>query len=239
MADGTLHVAVIMDGNGRWARSLGLPRSAGHERAHLSVESTITAAIESGVTHLSLFAFSSENWNRPDDEVALLMQPERWLVTTEELESYQKRNVHVSFLGDLADPRIPVTCSQWLRAIEERTRSRTPALRVTVAFNYGGRQEIHQAVRTCIASSKSGDINGFDQYMWSAHLPDVDLLIRTSGEHRISNFMLWSLWYAELLFTDTLWPDFRGIHFTHAIAEYQRRHRRFGAVRHSSPPKAV
>lgn len=230
MADGTLHVAIIMDGNGRWASAHDLPRSAGHERAHLSVESTITAALENDVTHLSLFAFSSENWNRPDDEVALLMQPERWLVTSEEAEIYRERNVQVSFLGDLADPRIPAACSTWLRAVERRTALQSPRLHVTVAFNYGGRQEIAEAVSTWMTSSKAGEQTDFHQYMWSARLPDIDLLIRTSGEHRISNFMLWSLWYAELLFTDTLWPDFRGIHLSRALAAYRKRHRRYGAV---------
>jgi undecaprenyl diphosphate synthase len=230
MADSTLHIAVIMDGNGRWAQAAGLPRSAGHERAHVSVESTVTAALENGVTHLSLFAFSSENWNRPESEVALLMQPERWLVTEHELESYRQRNVQVAFLGDLADPRIPTTCSHWLRTVEERTATHSPQLRVTVAFNYGGRQEIAEAVRVCGTKTGTGEQENFHHYMWSAHLPDIDLLIRTSGERRISNFMLWSLWYAELIFTDTLWPDFRADHFSCALKEYRMRHRRYGTV---------
>ncbi|RRR76717.1 polyprenyl diphosphate synthase [Streptomyces sp. RP5T] len=230
MTDSTLHIAVIMDGNGRWAQAAGLPRSAGHERAHLSVESTVTAALENGVTHLSLFAFSSENWNRPESEVALLMQPERWLVTEHEVESYRQRNVQVAFLGDLNDPRIPATCSHWLRTVEEHTTTHNPQLRVTVAFNYGGRQEIAEAARLCGTKTRLGAQEDFHQHMWSAHLPDIDLLIRTSGEHRISNFMLWSLWYAELIFTDTLWPDFRAIHFSRALTEYRMRHRRYGTL---------
>ncbi|MFF3446973.1 polyprenyl diphosphate synthase [Streptomyces sp. NPDC002667] len=230
MADGTLHVAVIMDGNGRWAGARGLPRSAGHEQAHLSVESTVTAALECGVTHLSLFAFSSENWNRPDEEVALLMQPGCWLLTDEELESYRQRNIQISFMGNLTDPRIPDACSDWLRTTAKRTASQHPRLRVTVAFNYGGRQEIAEAVRAHTASSEPGIQEDFRRHLWSSYLPDIDLLIRTSGEHRISNFMLWSLWYAELIFTDTLWPDFRGVHFSDAVAEYQKRNRRYGTV---------
>jgi len=230
------HVAAIMDGNGRWAQRRGLPRIAGHLQAHRAVQSTVHAALNYGITHLTLFAFSCENWNRPQEEVNLLMQPHRWLVTRQEVASYRESKVSVSFIGQQDDPRIPAGCLEWMREAEQVTAVRNPQLRLTLAFNYGGRQEIEEAVRrlhSSVASEWSPD--DFRQLLWSSDLPDVDLLIRTSGEQRLSNFMLWSVWYAELFFTETLWPDFRGSHLLDAVADYQCRSRRWGAIPSGGP----
>lgn len=231
MTDDCMHVALIMDGNGRWALRRGLPRSHGHLRANVAVKSAVDAAVEWGVTHLTLFAFSIENWNRPAEEVALLMQPARWLVTPSQVAHYRRNGVQVTFLGDRKDPRLPRECTDWMRTVEEQTAASCARLQLTVAFNYGGRQEIAEAVRrACVEPNGTGAAPDFRDYLWSSALPDIDLLIRTSGECRISNFMLWSLWYAELVFTKTLWPDFRGSDLLKALEEFHQRSRRWGTI---------
>lgn len=239
MTDHTLHVALIMDGNGRWASLRGLSRSEGHLQAQVAVKSAVDAAVEHGVTHLTLFAFSTENWNRPAGEVAVLMQPGRWLMTTEQVAGYRRQGVQVSFVGDRDDPRLPQECLKWMGAVEARTAQPRARLQLTVAFNYGGRQEITEAVRWAqdAAAGATGAVPDFREFLWSRALPDIDLLVRTSGEHRLSNFMLWSLWYAELVFIETLWPDFRGSDLVHALADFRRRSRRWGtvALQHVSP----
>ncbi|MGW5639260.1 polyprenyl diphosphate synthase [Streptomyces sp. NPDC003832] len=232
MTDPTLHVALIMDGNGRWARLRGMPRSEGHLQAQHAVQSTVDAALAQGVTHLTLFAFSTENWNRPADEVKVLMQPGRWLITAEQAVAYRRAHVQITFVGDRSDPRLPASCLQWIGDLEQRTAQPRARLHLTVAFNYGGRQEITEAVRRAQtqAADASGTLPDFRNYLWTKTLPDIDLLVRTSGEYRLSNFMLWSLWYAELAFTRTLWPDFRGCDLEQALTDFRRRSRRWGTA---------
>ncbi|MBZ6135526.1 polyprenyl diphosphate synthase [Streptomyces olivaceus] len=237
MTDETLHVALILDGNGRWARMRGLQRSDGHLQAQTAVKSVVDAALECNVTHLTLFAFSTENWSRSAEEVALLMQPERWLMTPQQVTHYRDHKVHVTFLGDREDIRLPARCTRWIRSVEEETSQLHPRLRLSVAFNYGGRQEITEAIRRAhLTSGGAGSEHAFQEHLWSRGLPDIDLCVRTSGEHRLSNFMLWSMWYAELIFTKTLWPDYRGSDLVQALDEFRQRNRRWGTAPSSAHP---
>jgi undecaprenyl diphosphate synthase len=222
------HVAIIMDGNGRWAKRQHLPRIAGHRRGVEAVRATVRACVERGVRFLTVFAFSSENWRRPAEEVALLMQLFE-LALTSEVEKLHKNGVRLKVVGDTRrfDAKIR-------RAIEkgERLTADNQALTLTIAANYGGRWDILQAL-TKLAKEMKNSLEEVTEaalapYLAMSYAPEPDLFIRTGGEQRISNFLLWQLAYAELYFTETLWPDFDGAALDLAIASYRSRERRFG-----------
>ncbi len=222
-----------MDGNGRWARGHGLPRHEGHRRGKDSVRAVVEAARELGIPYLTLFAFSSENWQRPTTEVSFLMQLfHRYLIT--ETKRLMKRDIRVVALGET--DRLPPRVRQALAATVEATRDNR-TMTVALALSYGGRQDIANAMKTIAQAVAEGRLSPDDiddqtvaRELTTGGLPDPDLLIRTSGELRISNFFLFQLAYTELYFTDTLWPDFRERDFLAALAAYQLRERRFGAV---------
>ncbi len=227
------HVAVIMDGNGRWARSRMLPRVAGHRVGMESALKIVEVASDLGLNVLTLYAFSAENWRRPADEVGALM---KLLVEflKRELISMKKNNICFQTIGRIAG--LPDWVQQQIKWSIDQTCKNT-GLILNVALNYGGQQEIVDAVKGIVrdVEHKRLDINELDEetfsgYLYTADLPDPDLLIRTSGEMRISNFLLWQLAYAEMLITPTLWPDFRKREFLQAILEYQQRERRFGTI---------
>ncbi len=227
------HIAVIMDGNGRWAKNRNLPRIAGHRAGMNRVKEIVRAADGIGVNILTLYAFSTENWKRPRDEVDFLMRlPQEYLST--ELEELVERNVRLRMVGSKQE--LPGHTLEALEAAEERTSSNT-GLQLNFALNYGGRKEIIQAFTEIARLVQNGDLcpdaideNVIAQHLYTGEIPDPDLLIRTSGEIRISNFMLWQLAYTEMWFTDILWPDFTKEHLFQAIADYQGRARRYGAV---------
>ena len=222
------HVAVIMDGNGRWAKKRFLPRVAGHVRGVELVREMVRACLERGIHYLTLFAFSSENWRRPQEEVTLLMQ--LFVKALEqEVEKLDRNGVRLRIVGDLSrfDPRL----QQLIRDAEERTAG-NERLHLTIAANYGGRWDILQAVNRMLAAQpeKRDGWQEADLEPWlsMAFAPEPDLFIRTGGEQRISNFLLWQLAYSELYFTPTLWPDFDTVEFDRAIESYRTRERRFG-----------
>lgn len=225
------HIAIIMDGNGRWAISRGLPRVAGHQRGADAVRATVRACRELGVDFLTLYAFSSENWKRPADEVQDLMSLLR-LYLKRELEELATNGVKLRVIGDRAglDPDIQELIGEAETATAENT-----GLALTVALNYGGRNEIVAAVQEIAREVSGGLIEAgaitasvIESHLQTDGLPDPDLLIRTSGEHRLSNFLLWQSAYSELVFTPVLWPDFGRKELEEAIREYQRRERRYG-----------
>lgn len=224
------HVACVMDGNGRWAQQRSLPRTSGHRAAETTVIDVIEAARSAGVEWLSLYAFSTENWRRPGEEIDFLMRLVRRVVRKHAPLLYA-RGIRCRFLG-AEDPRIPAPLAQDfadLMTLTENNRGMT----LTVAFDHGGRQDIVSAARSLIRAGISAD--AVDQACFAAHLPvpdtpDVDLVIRTSGEQRISNFMLWQVAYAEWVFPSVLWPDFRASHFLECLHDYRGRDRRFGGV---------
>lgn len=221
------HVAIIMDGNGRWARKRLLPRVAGHRKGVEALRGVIRACGERGIQHLTVFAFSSENWRRPADEVTLLM--DLFMRALEnEVAKLHENGIRFRVIGDLApfSDRI----RDLIREAEALTANNT-LLTFSVAANYGGRWDVLQAVRQLIAAGISADRvdeETLTQYLCLADLPEPDLFIRTGGEQRISNFLLWQLAYTELYFTDALWPDFDNAALDAAIASYQQRERRFG-----------
>ena len=221
-------MAIIMDGNGRWARRRMMPRVAGHARGVESVRAVIRACIDHGVEFLTLFAFSSENWRRPADEVSFLMQ--LFLKSLQkELDKLHENGIRFHVIGDLS--RFDESLVRLIREAEARTAG-NQRLTLTIAANYGGRWDIMQAMERMLAAAPD-QRSGFDEDALSAHLalayaPEPDLFIRTGGEQRISNFLLWQLAYTELYFTDTLWPDFDEASLAEAIASYQHRERRFG-----------
>lgn len=227
------HIAVIMDGNGRWAKKRSLPRIAGHSAGMKAVKEVVKAADAIGVKILTMYAFSTENWKRPKDEVDYLMKlPQEFLST--ELDELVERNVRIRLLG--SKEGLPSYTLEALEVAEEKTAYNT-GLQLNFALNYGGRKEILMAfaeiaelVREGKLSLEEVDETVISQHLYTGNLPDPDLLIRTSGELRLSNFMLWQLAYTELWFTDVLWPDFSKDHLYQAIAEYQGRARRYGAV---------
>lgn len=227
------HVAIIMDGNGRWAKARGLPRVAGHRRGADSVRATIEAAIEQGVRHLTLFGFSSENWKRPVDEVSDLMGLLRHYLRAE-LADLHRNGVRLRIIGERTRLATDII---GLIANAEDTTSRNVRLDLTIALSYGGRADIVQAARHLAQEVAAGrrsadaiDETCFSAALWTHGTPDPDLLIRTSGEKRISNFLLWQCAYAEFVFVDTLWPDFGKREFADAVAEYRRRERRYGTA---------
>lgn len=226
------HVAIIMDGNGRWAKSRGLPRIAGHRRGAESVRRAITAAAELGISYLTLFGFSSENWKRPTDEVNDLMGLLRHYLRGEIAELHQQ-GVRMLVIGDRA--RLAPDIVTLIDNAEKLTRD-NKRLTLIVALSYGGRDDIVQASRKLAEDVAAGRIQAKDidearlsSTLFTAGIPDPDLLIRTSGEQRISNFLLWQLAYTELVFTDTLWPDFGRADLEKAISDYHGRERRYGA----------
>ena len=227
------HVAVIMDGNGRWATTRGLPRVAGHGEGVKSVRAVVRAAGELGIEFLTLYAFSSENWKRPHQEVSTLMTLlERSI--ERELPELMERNVRFRVIGR-ADG-VPARVGERINRLIETT-SRNTGLTLLMAFNYGGRDELVDAVRALAREVQSGRLRPEDidevrvsSALYTDGIPDPDLLIRTSGELRLSNFLLWQVAYTELWMTPTLWPDFRKPQFFAALEEYARRHRRFGGV---------
>lgn len=227
------HVAIIMDGNGRWAKARGLPRTAGHKKGVDAVRRVITAARELDVRYLTLFGFSSENWRRPADEVGELMRLLRFYLRSEIAELH-RNGVRLRIIGDRQ--RLAPDIVQLIEAGEERTAG-NDGLTVMVALSYGGRQEIVDAARRLASDAVAGrldpaaiDETAFAARLYAPDVPDPDLVIRTSGEKRISNFLLWQAAYAEFLFTDTLWPDFEKSDLEAAIDEFNRRERRFGAT---------
>ena len=226
------HVAVIMDGNGRWAAARGLPRVAGHRAGTQAVRRTIEAAIEAGVGWLTLYAFSSENWRRPADEVLELTGLLRHYIR-QELNELAGKGVRLRVLGDRA--RFDAETRADLDRAEQATRGNT-RLNLNVALSYGARDEIVAAARAAAAAAAAGQLDpatldeaAFSRLLFTAGMPDPDLVIRNSGEHRLSNFLLWQSAYAELVFLDVLWPDFGAAELTGAMQEYARRERRFGA----------
>jgi undecaprenyl diphosphate synthase len=228
-----VHVAIIMDGNGRWAKARGLPRIAGHRRGADSVRAVIEAATECGVRYLTLFGFSSENWRRPADEVTALMGLLRHYLRAE-LAELHRNGVRLRIVGERQ--RLAPDIVALIGNAEETTRANT-RLDLTVALSYGGRAEIAAAARRLAEQVRSGELSpdAIDEErlggaLWTAGLPDPDLLVRTSGEKRISNFLLWQTAYTEFVFVDTLWPDFGKREFADAIAEFQRRERRYGTA---------
>ncbi len=225
------HIAIIMDGNGRWAQSRGLPRFEGHRRGADAVRKTIKASAEMGLGYLTLFGFSSENWKRPQDEVKELMKLLRYYLRAETAELH-KNNIKIRVVGD----RKPFSHDivELIENAENLTKNNS-GLGLTIALNYGGRNDILQAAKKVADSGLELDDNAFamafEQSLMTKGLPDPDLLIRTSGEQRISNFLLWQCAYSELYFTDTLWPDFNKENLIDAIECYTKRDRRFGSVK--------
>ncbi len=225
------HVAVIMDGNGRWAKQRGMMRVLGHKNAIKAVRDTVEAAAELGVKHLTMYAFSTENWNRPKMEVDALMD---LLVSTiqGEVKTLNENKIKLNAIGDI-DSLPDKTRKELLNAIENTAQNNHMTLHL--ALSYSGRSEIMRAVKNMMFDLQDNKIERsalndelFGQYLYTAGIPDPELLIRTSGEHRISNFLLWQLAYTEFYFTEKLWPDFRKADFFEAVLDYQSRERRFG-----------
>ncbi len=225
------HLAIIMDGNGRWAKQKGLLRALGHENGTKSVKATVESCAKLGIENLTLYAFSTENWNRPKLEVDTLM---KLLIASlkKELETLQKNNIQLNSIGNI--DLLPSKAKKELEAVIEKTKNNT-RMTLTLALSYGAREELLNAVKKIsdkvknnIISLDSIDESIINQHLYTHNLPDVDLVIRTSGEHRISNFLLWQIAYAEFYFTDVLWPDFKEDDLYQAIISYQKRERRFG-----------
>ncbi|NNK82691.1 MAG: isoprenyl transferase [Flavobacteriaceae bacterium] len=225
------HIAIIMDGNGRWAKKRGRLRMFGHENGTKSVSRTVEAAAELGVSHMTLYAFSTENWNRPKLEVQTLM---KLLIKSlrKEIETLQKNNIKLNAIGNM--DALPNKVLIELNEVIEKTKTNN-RLVLTLALSYGSREElvsvvkeISDKVKNNIISKEKIDESVINEHLYTQNLPDVDLLIRTSGEQRISNFLLWQIAYAELYFTNVLWPDFTKEDLYQAIVNYQKRERRFG-----------
>lgn len=228
------HVAIVMDGNGRWAKAHGLPRVAGHRRGAEAVRQAVRSAIDFGVSHLTLFGFSSENWRRPPQEVDDLMGLLRLYLRAEVAELHSA-GIRLRIIGDRT--RLGSDIVELIEGAEALTRDNR-ALALTIALSYGGRQDIVQATRRLSAEVQAGRLapSAIDETLiarslWTADLPDPDLVIRTSGERRVSNFLLWQSAYAEFVFLDTFWPDFGKSDFEYAIREFHGRERRYGTRR--------
>ena len=224
------HVACVMDGNGRWATKRGLQRTEGHAAGEEALFDTVDGALELGLDWLTVYAFSTENWKRPVDEVRYLMGfNER--ILTDRRDELHGRDVRITFAGR-RDWRVPKRLLKRMdEAVELTKRNKTMTL--TIAFNYGGRAEIVDAVKALVAEGIKADKvdeKAIRRHLYDPEMPDPDLVVRTSGEYRISNFLLWELAYSELIFTEVLWPDFRREDLFEAVREFQRRERRFGAV---------
>ena len=225
------HIAIIMDGNGRWAKEKGFLRVFGHENGTKSVKTTVESCAELGIENLTLYAFSTENWNRPKLEVKTLMQ---LLISSlkKEMSTLQKNSIRLNAIGNLE--HLPARVRKELLHVIDETKNNT-RMTLTLALSYGSRDELVNAtkqicdkVKNNIISVENIDETLINQHLYTQNLPDVDLLIRTSGEKRISNFLLWQIAYAELYFTDVYWPDFKNENLYEAIINYQKRERRFG-----------
>ena len=227
------HIAIIMDGNGRWARMRGLPRIAGHREGIKSVREIVTFCREVGIEVLTIYAFSAENWKRPELEVkALMMFLEEYL--QRELKTLMDNNIRFMTIGQT--DKLPGSVKKWIEKVEKKTEHNTSMI-LNIALSYGGRTEIVDAILRIMNDITNGAIKPenidsklFSNYLYTKGLPDPDLMIRTSGETRISNFLLWQIAYSELYFTKTLWPDFRRHDLLLAILDYQHRERRFGMI---------
>jgi len=233
------HIAIIMDGNGRWAKERNENRLYGHQQGVLSVRDIVEGCAEVGVEYLTLYAFSTENWNRPQAEVNGLME---LLVSTlrSEIEQLHKNNIRLDVIGDLES--LPPICIKQLDEAKELTKNNN-GLTLVLALSYSAKWEIIRAVQQIASQAKDGDLDPADidddtikQHLSTSHIPDPELMIRTSGEHRISNFLLYQLAYAELYFTSTHWPDFRKENLFEAILNYQNRERRFGKISEQLKP---
>ena len=229
------HVAIVMDGNGRWAKQRGLPRTKGHEAGEEALYDVVLGALDIGLANLTVYAFSTENWKRPPTEVRFLLNFNRTLLHKRQDELH-RLGARIRFTGRRDDWRIPRMVLRDMEHAEELTRNNRK-LTFTIAFNYGGRTEIADAVSRLIADHDAGKLRGsrispesISARMYHPETPDPDLLIRTGGEMRISNFLLWEAAYAELWFTPVYWPDFDREHLYEAIRDYQKRNRRFGGV---------
>jgi undecaprenyl diphosphate synthase len=228
------HVAIVMDGNGRWATQRGLKRTEGHAAGEQALFDAVEGALDIGLEWMTVYAFSTENWRRPLDEVRYLMNFNEGLLLRRR-DELDERGVRIRFIGRRGG-RVPGRLRRQISEAEELTRE-NKRMTLTIAFNYGGRAELVDAARAIgrdvaegrLAPDKITD-RTVARHLYAPDMPDPDLLVRTSGEFRISNYLLWELAYAELVFTDVLWPDFRREHLFDAIAEYQRRERRFGAL---------
>ncbi|WP_027078302.1 isoprenyl transferase [Maribacter antarcticus] len=225
------HLAIIMDGNGRWAKEQGKHRVFGHENGVKTVKNTVENCAKVGIKYLTLYTFSTENWNRPKIEIETLM---RLLVSSlrKELKNFNKNNIRLNTIGNIS--ALPSKANRELKEVMDKTRSNT-GMTLTLALSYGSREELQSAVKAIaikvknnIISPENIDETIINNHLYTHNLPDVDLLIRTSGEHRISNFLLWQIAYAELYFINVFWPDFSEHHLVEAIKNYQNRERRFG-----------
>jgi undecaprenyl diphosphate synthase len=229
------HVGIILDGNGRWAGARGLPRTAGHAAGETALFDTVEGALQIGIAWLTAYVFSTENWTRSPEEVEFLMWFNEDLLLRHR-DRLHGQGVRMRFAGDLSDPRIPERNRRHMEDTEALTRG-NDRLNLVFAFNYGSRRELTDAARRVGREARSGDLDPdriteetLAGYLYVPDMPEVDLVIRTSGEQRISNFLLWQAAYAELLFTDVLWPDFDRHNLLEAVMEYQRRERRFGGL---------
>jgi len=228
------HIAIVMDGNGRWAKQRNLPRLAGHNAGMMALKEIVKRTSVLGIEHLTVYAFSTENWKRPQDEVGGIFKILIYYVD-KELEELHQNNVRVDILGDYS--LLPREAIKKLEEAMEKTRGNT-GLRFHIALNYGGRDEILRAVRAIAEERAEGKLEAkditpelFSSHLYTAGLPDPDLVIRTSGELRLSNFLLWQTAYSELVFSDVFWPDFTPAQLEECITQYQGRSRRFGGVK--------
>lgn len=227
------HVAIIMDGNGRWAQKRGMTRSMGYKKANISIKETVKISKALGIMYITLYVFSSENWKRPYEEVSKIIKTIYEHITNE-LRTFKKKKIRLLTIGNIK--KFPIKIQNIINYIIKLTKKNTN-ITLILALNYGSKNEILRAVKKITQKVNKGEItidkinkNIFEKCLYTKNIPDVDLIIRTSGEKRISNFMLWQAAYAELYFTKVLWPDFRKKHFLKAIIEYQKRKRRFGNI---------
>lgn len=220
-----VHVAVIMDGNGRWAKKRGLPRVKGHERGARVLRKVVELSAKLGIKYLTAFAFSKENWNRPKEEIDFLMNLLRNYLK-KEVKTLEKNDIRLEVAGDVDE--LPQDIQELIKKAEEKTAS-GKRLELILAVNYGGRAEILRAAKG-MAEEGEFSVEAFRRHLYLPHVPDPDLLIRTSGEQRISNFLLWQMAYTELYFTPVLWPDFSEKEYIKALLDYQKRERRFGRI---------
>lgn len=227
------HIAIILDGNGRWAKKRGLPRTAGHQEGAMNVREITKLCANIGIKALTVYAFSTENWKRPDEEVKFLMKlPIKFF--NEFAPELVENNIRLKVIGNVEE--LPTDLQQKVLEISELTKNNTK-MTLTIALNYGSQDEIKQAVQAIATDVKNGQLNVedinedvIDQHLMTSDLPPLDLMIRTSGELRISNYLLWQLAYAELYFTSIAWPDFKEEQLYEALLDYQKRNRRFGAL---------
>jgi len=228
------HVAIVMDGNGRWAKQRGLARTEGHRAGEEAVARAVDAALELGITHLTLYAFSTENWRRPPSEVRFLLNDTQRFVRRRR-DEFHSKGVRMRWIGR-RERKVPKSVQQQIDESVEMTKNNR-RLTLTVAFNYGSRAELGDAARAIAEEALAGKLDParvsdktLAKHLYDPELPDVDLFVRTSGEQRISNYLLWQSAYAELVFLDVLWPDFDRAHLFDAVRDYQKRGRRFGAI---------